>query len=290
MSWTSRSFTARSTSPRSRKPSASIRSTSKRCPRLRRCRSLTDVRRCSALTDEPAETPEPVSEDSGTDLYFDVFELQPVVFVVSFERTDDRDTPDRLFDSRNPLSFVANAVTMALGTISGARVEFKSIGLWATRTTSGALFNRVFTAYRTELVPQLYRLVGSADFLGNPVGLFNNVASGVSDLFYEPINGVVAHGGADLGYGIARGAGNFLKKSAFGVTDSVSKLTGTVGKGISAATLDPSWAQKRQQRQMRNRHKINGFATGASAFVDSIASGIQGIAVRTTLSFRICSR
>lgn len=255
------------------KPLASIRPTSENL-RPASGPHRADGRWSSALTDEPADTPEPVSEDSGSDLYFDVFELQPVVFVVSFERTDDRDTPDRLFDSRNPLSFVANAVTMALGTISGARVEFKSIGLWATRTTSGALFNRVFMAYRAELVPQLYRLVGSADFLGNPVGLFNNVASGVSDLFYEPINGVVAHGGGDLGYGIARGAGNFLKKSAFGVTDSVSKLTGTVGKGAYSSLRKTSAAELRL-RGGRHLGRHAGSELGAEATAEANAQPPQ---------------
>jgi vacuolar protein sorting-associated protein 13A/C len=47
-------------------------------------------------------------------------------------------------------------------------------------------------------------VLGSADFLGNPMGLFNQVSSGVSDIFYEPYQGVVMHGNKDIGLGIAR--------------------------------------------------------------------------------------
>ncbi|KAI8450966.1 hypothetical protein BY996DRAFT_6432303 [Phakopsora pachyrhizi] len=186
------------------------------------------------LTLEPEGIPEPDSEGGGLDLYFELLHLQPFVIVISFERQEIIDVTERTFDSRNPLYFLLNAVTMAIGTIN---------------------------------------------FLGNPAGLFSNVSSGVQDLFYEPFQGVVLHG-SGLGVGIARGAASLVKKSAFGVTDSVSKITGSVSKGLSAAALDSSWALERQRRQFRNRNKINGFATGASAFIDSLASGVQGVAMK----------
>jgi len=36
----------------------------------------------------------------------------------------------------------------------------------------------------------LIEVVGSSDLIGNPVGLFNNVSSGVEDFFYEPYKGL----------------------------------------------------------------------------------------------------
>jgi hypothetical protein len=33
----------------------------------------------------------------------------------------------------------------------------------------------------------VYKILGSADFLGNPVGLFSNIGTGVMDFFYEPV-------------------------------------------------------------------------------------------------------
>lgn len=75
-------------------------------------------------------------------------------------------------------------------------------------------------------------VLGSADFLGNPVGLFKSLSSGVADVFYQPYAGVVEQGG-DIGVGIARGAGSFAKKTVFGFSDSLSKVTGSIGKGPS---------------------------------------------------------
>lgn len=232
------------------------------------------------LTAEPDGIPEPDSEGGGLNLYFELLHLQPFVIVISFERQDSVDVSERTFDSRNPLYFLLNAVTMAIGTISGAPVTLNQLKIESARMTQGQIFNRLIQHYQNEGLSQLYRVLGSADFLGNPAGLFSNVSSGVQDLFYEPFNGVVLHGGGELGVGIARGAASLVKKSAFGVTDSVSKITGSVSKGLSAAALDTAWARERQRRQFRNRNKINGFATGASAFVDSLASGLQGVAMK----------
>jgi hypothetical protein len=42
-----------------------------------------------------------------------------------------------------------------------------------------------------QLKSQVFRLLGSAEMLGNPVGLFRNVGRGVKAFFYEPIQGLM---------------------------------------------------------------------------------------------------
>ncbi|KAA1090635.1 hypothetical protein PGT21_008107 [Puccinia graminis f. sp. tritici] len=232
------------------------------------------------LIADPVGIPEPASEGGGLDLYFELLHLQPFAIVISFERQESVDATERTFDSRNPLYFLLNAVTMAIGTISGAPLMLNQLKIENARMSQNQLMARLIQHYQNEGLSQLYRVLASADFLGNPAGLFSNVSSGVQDLFYEPFNGVVLHGGSELGVGIARGATSLVKKSAFGVTDSVSKITGSVSKGLSAAALDSDWARERQRRQFRNRNKINGLATGTSAFLNSLASGIQGVAMK----------
>jgi len=232
------------------------------------------------LLADPVGIPEPASEGGGLDLYFELLHLQPFAIVISFERQESVDASERTFDSRNPLYFLLNAVTMAIGTISGAPLMLNQLKIENARMSQNQLMARLIQHYQNEGLSQLYRVLASADFLGNPAGLFSNVSSGVQDLFYEPFNGVVLHGGSELGVGIARGATSLVKKSAFGVTDSVSKITGSVSKGLSAAALDSDWARERQRRQFRDRNKINGLATGTSAFLNSLASGIQGVAMK----------
>jgi vacuolar protein sorting-associated protein 13A/C len=119
------------------------------------------------------------------------------------------------------------------------------------------------------------------------------------DIFYEPYQGVVMHGNRELGSGIAKarpffymnrlnteyeydqGAASFLKKTTFGLTDSLTKFTSSVGKGLSSATFDAEYQERRRLAQRRNkpRHAFYGFASGAGAFLDSLGSAGQGVIV-----------
>ena len=97
-----------------------------------------------------------------------------------------------------------NALTMTLGNVNAAPLNFRALFLENVRLSIPSLQERVQLHYQEQLMAQIYRVLGSADFLGNPVGLFNNISSGVSDIFYEPYQGIVMHGNKDIGLGIAR--------------------------------------------------------------------------------------
>ena len=151
--------------------------------------------------------------------------------------------------TRNPLAVALNVLTMTLANVEGVDLELNALGLTDVRQTLPDLQARIVYHYRQEVLRQIYRVLGSADFLGNPVGLFTNVSSGVVDIFYEPWHGVVQHGGSELGIGLAKvktntaaclvffsvidiqGAASFVKKTIFGLSDSVTKVTSSLGKG-----------------------------------------------------------
>lgn len=98
---------------------------------------------------------------------------------------------------------------MTVGNINDAPLEMNALAIKDMRLTLSELQSRITYHYRQDVLRQLYRVLGSADFIGNPVGLFTNVSSGVADIFYEPFQGVVVHGNKELGIGIAK-VSNFL--------------------------------------------------------------------------------
>ena len=102
------------------------------------------------------------------------------------------------------MAVLFNALTMALGNLGDARLQLNALGLKDVRLAFPDLQHRITYHYRQEVLRQLHLLLGSADFLGNPVGLFTNVSSGVADIFYEPWRGAVVHGNADIAVGIAK--------------------------------------------------------------------------------------
>ncbi|KAF7306925.1 hypothetical protein MIND_00485000 [Mycena indigotica] len=217
----------------------------------------------------------------GADLYFEVLELQPIKLSLSFMRTERVSAEEKL-SIRNPLAVVINAITMAVGNINDAPLEMNALAIKDMRLTMPELQTRITMHYRQDLIRQLYRILGSADFIGNPVGLFTNVSSGVLDVFYEPFNGVVHGNNKELGIGIAKGAASFVKKTVFGLSDSMTKFTSSVGKGLSAATFDSEYQTRRRLTQRRNkpRHAIYGVTAGGEAFASSVASAMEGVLMK----------
>ncbi|KAK4052926.1 Vacuolar protein sorting-associated protein 13 [Microbotryomycetes sp. JL221] len=235
----------------------------------------------SKLTDEPNEIQEPSGTSKGGDVYFEVLHLQPIQLDLSFMRTD-RVNVDQKLNTRNPFFFFINALTMALGNVNDAPVRLNALVIENVRLSMPILQERLMLHYSNEFFGQLYRVLGSADFLGNPVGLFSNVSSGVADFFVQPYDSVMMNGNKDLGIGIARGAGSLAKKTVFGLSDSMAKVTGSIGKGLSAATLDKQYQSQRRMRQFRNKpkHALYGVTAGATSLVTSIASGVEGLATK----------
>ncbi|KAI9675484.1 MAG: hypothetical protein M1829_003288 [Trizodia sp. TS-e1964] len=232
------------------------------------------------LCDDHLDIPEPKQENQGQDVYFELLNLQPAQLDLSFVRTERVNVEDKT-SSRNPLMFFLNILTMAVGNVNDAPVRLNSLMLENARVSIPLLSQHIQNHYSQEFLYQVHKILGSADFLGNPVGLFNNISSGVADIFYEPYQGfVMTDRPQELGIGIAKGATSFVKKSVFGVTDSMSKVTGSISKGLTAATMDKQFQDRRRMTRSRNRpkHALYGVTAGANSFMTSVASGVGGLA------------
>ncbi|KAF2994431.1 hypothetical protein E8E14_001853 [Neopestalotiopsis sp. 37M] len=232
------------------------------------------------LCDEGLDIPEPKQQQSGQDIYFEVLNIQPMQLDLSFMRTERVNVEDKT-SSHNPVMFFINAMTMAIGNVNDAPIRLNALLLENARVSIPVLVQNMSNHYSQEVIYQVHKIIGSADFLGNPVGLFNNISSGITDVFYEPYQGLImSDKPEDLGIGIAKGAASFVKKSVYGFSDSFSKITGSFSKGLAAATLDKQFQDRRRITRARNRpkHALYGFTAGANSFFTSVASGVGGVA------------
>ncbi|OAG41339.1 hypothetical protein AYO21_04502 [Fonsecaea monophora] len=231
------------------------------------------------LCDESLDVPEPTREEQGQDVYFELLHLQPIQLDLSFVRTERINAEDTFVNS--PLMFFVNVMTMSIGNVNDAPIRLNALMLENARISVPALMANIQNHYTQEVLRQVHIILGSADFLGNPVGLFNNISSGVADIFYEPYQGLVmTDRPQELGIGIAKGASSFVKKSVFGFSDSMAKFSGSISKGLAAATMDKEFQDQRRMSKSRNRpkHALYGVTAGGNAFAASMASGIGGLA------------
>lgn len=232
------------------------------------------------LCDDELQLPEPKALNESSDIYFEALHLQPALTNLSFVRTERVNIEDRQ-TSQNALMFFFNVLTMAIGNINDAPIKLNALFIENIRVPIPVLIESVQTHYGQSFFYQVHKILGSADLIGNPVGLFNNISSGVLDIFYEPYQGFVINDRPqELGISIAKGGLSFLKKSIFGFSDSFTKITGSLAKGLTVVTLDKKFQERRRLNQRRNKpkHALYGFASGANSFFESVSSGVTGVA------------
>ena len=91
-----------------------------------------------------------------------------------------------------------------LSNIDSAPLQLKALVLDNTFAPVGTLAQAIGDSYREQLLQQLYKLLLSVELLGNPRGLFQHLATGVTDAFYEPLNGIM-RGPDEFAQGVLRG-------------------------------------------------------------------------------------
>ena len=103
--------------------------------------------------------------------------------------------------------------------------------------TSEGITQKIISRYKGDVVTQLYKVFGSLNIIGNPMGLLRNISTGFEDLATKPAKGFV-QGPAEFGKGIIEGTGSLVAHSVGGAFNSLSKITGTVSTGLATLAFD----------------------------------------------------
>lgn len=131
--------------------------------------------------------------------------------------------------------------------------------------------------YAGQAIKQMYVLVLGLDVLGNPFGLLRGLSEGIEDLFYEPYQGAI-QGPEEFAEGLALGVRSLFGHAVGGAAGAVSRITGTLGKGLATLTLDDDYQKKRrEQLNKRPANAREGFARGGKGLVMGVFDGVTGI-------------
>uniref|UniRef100_A0A8C2EHE7 Vacuolar protein sorting 13 homolog D n=1 Tax=Cyprinus carpio TaxID=7962 RepID=A0A8C2EHE7_CYPCA len=114
--------------------------------------------------------------------------------------------------------------------------------------TQEMIINDILKHFKEELISQAAQILGSVDFLGNPMGLLNDVTEGMNELFK---------------YG---NVGGLIRSVTHGVSNSAAKFAGTLSDGLGK-TMD-----NRHQTE-RECIRYHGATSG-----EHLVAGIHGLA------------
>eukprot|EP01117_Protostelium_nocturnum_P004842 TRINITY_DN1754_c1_g1_i2.p1 TRINITY_DN1754_c1_g1~~TRINITY_DN1754_c1_g1_i2.p1 ORF type:complete len:3345 (-),score=1219.39 TRINITY_DN1754_c1_g1_i2:51-8879(-) len=205
-------------------------------------------------------------------LYFKMLFLNSIKMNITFNMTGDD------IKGSNPLNFLVRILGSTFASLDNAPVRLNALVLQDAFCDSADLSSRIQSHYTRQVITGLHTILGSADFLGNPVGLFNNFSTGFSDFFLEPAQGLI-QGPEAFGRGLALGTYSLLKNSLYGTFNTASKITGAFGKGISQLSFDADYIRKRQRKKLteKPKHAGEGIGYGLKALGSGFKDGVFGL-------------
>lgn len=123
------------------------------------------------------------------------------------------------------------SVVYTLGTsianISDASLSYHEMIITSTFSSFANIMDILTKKYIRHSVLQLYRIIGSSDLIGNPIGLVDKLGSGVFEFFNEPRKGLLK-GPAEFVGGMGAGVTSLVTNVVSGSFNSVSKITGSL--------------------------------------------------------------
>ncbi|XP_034747367.1 vacuolar protein sorting-associated protein 13C-like [Etheostoma cragini] len=138
----------------------------------------------------------------------------------------------------------------------------------------------VIRHYTEQFLKQMYVLVLGLDVLGNPFGLIRGLSEGVEAFFYEPFQGAV-QGPEEFAEGFAIGVRSLLGHTVGGAAGMVSRITGSVGKGLAAITMDRDFQQRRREEMNRPPRDFGeSLAKGGKGLLKGVVGGVTGIVTK----------
>lgn len=135
--------------------------------------------------------------------------------------------------------------------------------------TEDMLLGLITAHYKQEVLRQAYKIVGSVDLLGNPLGTLQTMSAGVQEFVSETQSGNLVGGSISLAQHVTHG-----------LADSVSKLTGSISTGLGKATMDRDFQQRRARERMVPKDSAGHVYSGVSRLARGVVSGVSGLATQ----------
>ncbi|XP_053190317.1 intermembrane lipid transfer protein VPS13C [Scomber japonicus] len=217
-----------------------------------------------------------LSDTSGLS-FFQHFHISPVKLHLSLSLGGDLDQDAAVIQSLNLLLKSLGATLTDVDDLI-FKLAFFEVKYQFYRREK--LMWAVLRHYSEQFLKQMYVLVLGLDVLGNPFGLIRGLSEGVEAFFYEPFQGAV-QGPEEFAEGFVIGVRSLLSHTVGGAAGVVSRITGSVGKGLAAITMDKEFQQKRREEMNRTPRDFGeSLAKGGKGLLKGVVGGVTGIVTK----------
>eukprot|EP01117_Protostelium_nocturnum_P007086 TRINITY_DN2542_c0_g3_i1.p1 TRINITY_DN2542_c0_g3~~TRINITY_DN2542_c0_g3_i1.p1 ORF type:complete len:1711 (+),score=625.62 TRINITY_DN2542_c0_g3_i1:479-5134(+) len=219
------------------------------------------------------------TEDSTRLMYIQSLSLAQIRANITFFTVDEE-------DENTPLRMMMGGAVDSLPNIENAPLKVKALNLNHPFCSQQQLMDTIMKYFISQAIRGSYKILGSAEFLGNPVSIVSNLGTGFKDFFYEPFAGI-AHGPKEFGRGLSKGSKSLAKKSVYGLFSGGSKITANVTSTLSKVSMDSEYAAERKQKNLSKPQNVAaGLKEGAKGLGKGFFEGFGGIIIQPTKGFR----
>ncbi|KAL7570167.1 hypothetical protein ACA910_020005 [Epithemia clementina (nom. ined.)] len=129
--------------------------------------------------------------------------------------------------------------TSLLPTVSDAPVRLQGKALNHVFESPSEIIQSIRKFYVNETLKQIYKIIGSLDFVGNPTMLFTSFLSGLRDLILVPSQAFIkSPNPSSVGLGFAQGTLSLFSHSASGFFGFTSKIFAAAGQCLASVSCD----------------------------------------------------
>ena len=132
--------------------------------------------------------------------------------------------------------------------------------------------------YKSQFLRELYKIVLSAEVLGNPAGIASAFGAGVRDFIMEPVSGFKL-GAQGFGRGLGKGTASLLLNTLKGFSMFASGIAGRFGDGVARMSFDESFIRGRIVRDSRFQpvHVGDEVVLGSRALAQNVVQAVAGV-------------
>lgn len=154
--------------------------------------------------------------------YFKYIRIHGAKIILTFSNSESKST--------NPeLSHSLSEFFLDLASFENSNLKFTEIILQYSFQNFYNLAWILGKNYLRQGLLQFYRILGSSELLGNPLGLIDKLGTGVYEFFNEPAKGLL-QGPKGFIHGFSKGVKSLVSNVVGGSFESVAKITGSLYK------------------------------------------------------------
>ena len=140
--------------------------------------------------------------------------------------------------------------------------------------------------YQTEILRQIYKIIGSLDFVGNPTMVLNSFISGFRDLIVTPSVALIDSPTdvSKVGMGVAKGTLSLFSHSTSGFFGFASKVSAGAGQGLASLSLDKEYRRWHREAVLAEASSLDrtwkrrGLQNAGQMIVRPVADITMGVA------------